>query len=307
MIVPGVQAAAGTQEAVDAITTASRPISGGGDAFRDFSKIRNEIQTDVEMNRVMVGYYLSKESDYFAQQVRANYNRDFFDQNLNLSFGSSYGWDAIDPLADDDTQTGQESRTTWNWNAVATQILTPTTVLRVGGEVDVVSGLQHNPYRNVYAGGQPLPEQHPDSRFRRDAFIRLSQYLKNRSSLKADYVAYSDSWGVVSHTLGAQLYQYVSDDLVFRYRYRFYTQGAADFFRPEYEDSTGIDGYRTADYRLEEFNSHLFGIQANFNLGALSSSRAALRRLDFRMKYERYFNSKNFSADIFESGLSYRF
>jgi hypothetical protein len=32
-----------------------------------------------------------------------------------------------------------------------------------------------------------------------------------------------------------------------------------------------------------------------------------LRRMNLNLKYERYFNTNNFSANIFESGLSYAF
>lgn len=304
--VPGVDAQAGTQEAVDAITTASRPIRAGGDAFRDFSKVRNEFQTGVAFPRVQAGYYLSTESDYFAQQLRGSCNRDFLDRNLNLLVGSSYGWDAIEPLEDDDTATGNDRRTTWNWNAVATQILSPTLVLRAGGDITLVKGLQHNPYRNVYAGGAPRPERHPDQRVRRDAFLRFSKYLKNRSSIQLDLAAYGDDWGLTSHAVGGRLNQYVTEDILVRYRYRFYSQNAADFYRPEYEDSTGAGGYLTADYRLGSFDSHLFGALVEFNLGGLTH-RAMLRRVNLSLKYERYFNTNNFSANIFESGLSYAF
>ena len=113
-------------------------------------------------------------------------------------------------------------------------------------------------------------------------------------------------WGVTSHSLGGRLNQYISEDVLVRYRYRYYTQGAADFYQGEYADSTGINGYRTADYRLEEFGSHLFGVHVDFNLGGLAN-RPMLRRIHLELKYERYFNSSNFSANIFESGLSYKF
>lgn len=305
--VPGVEAAAGTQEAVDAITTASRPIRNGADAFRSFSKDRNEFQGDIGNRRVKVGYYVSKESDYFAQQVRTSLNRDFFEENLNLKVGSSYGWDAIDPLQDEDTATGKDHRTTWNCNAVATQILSPTLLVRVGGDLTLVHGLQHNPYRNVYAGGGPVPERHPDARTRTDAFIRVSKYLKNRSSLRASYIAYRDDWGVTSHTLDGRLSQYVTEDVLVRYRYRFYTQSGADFYREEYADPTGIDGYRTADYRLQPFNAHLFGAEIDMNLGLFRARPDVLRHLHLTLGYQRYFNTGNFSANILESGLNFTF
>ena len=307
VIIPAIDAAVGTQEAADAITSASRPITGNLDGFQDFSKVRNELQGEVATRRMRVGYYVSLEDDYFAQLVRGGYNHDFFDENLNLSLGSSYAWDAIDPLTDEDTSGDKDTRTTWNWNAVVTQILSPTTVLSVGGDVTLVQGIQHNPYRNVYAGGGPQSERHPDERVRLDSFLKLSKYLKNRSSIQGHYVAYRDDWGVTSHSLEARLNQYVTEDAIVRWRYRFYTQTAADFYRDEYVDPTGIDGFRSADYRLEAFNAHLFGAQLNLNLGVLHRSSALLERSHFRLKFERYFNSNNFSANIFESGLVHEF
>jgi len=305
--VPGVEGQAGSQETVDAITSASRPISGTGDAFREFSKVRNEIQADIGNERLTAGYYLSKESDYFAQLARAGVNRDFFRQNLNISVAGSVGWDAIEPLLDDDTPGTSDSRTSLYGNIVATQVLTPTTVLRAGAELNRVSGLQYNPYRNVYAGGTPVPELHPERRLRRDVFLKVSQYFRNNSSLKVSYRLYSDDWGITSHTVGAWLNQYVTRDVIVRYRYRYYTQTAAWFYRDEYADAAGINGYRTGDYRLEDFDAHLFGAQISFHLGALNRNNALLRGMDLRFEYERYFNSNNFSANVLESGLAYRF
>ena len=104
-----------------------------------------------------------------------------------------------------------------------------------------------------------------------------------------------------------RLNQYITENAIVRYRYRFYTQTAADFYSDDYVDPTGIDGFRTADYRLEAFNSHLFGARLDLNLGVLHRSSALLGRAHFNLKFERYFNSNNFSANILESGLVYKF
>jgi hypothetical protein len=307
VIIPAVEAPAGSQEAVDAITTASRPIARDADAFEDFTKIRNEITGELGYKRVNVGYYVSKESDYFAQQVKGNVDRDFFGQNLNLSAGTSYSWDSIEPLADQDGTSEKDTKTTVHVNVVATQVVTPTTLLRVGGEFNFVEGLQHNPYRSVYAGGGPVRERHPDKRDRRDLFVKVTQYFGNQSSIRGEYRLYNDDWGIDSHTLGARLSQYVTDRMWVRYRYRYYTQDAADFARDEYETSDGIDGYRTGDYRLTELSSHLFGATLDVNLGTLSSTSTILQQLGLTLTYERYFNSNNFSANVLESGLTFRF
>jgi hypothetical protein len=303
--VPGITAPPGSQEAVDAITTASRPISGN--AYQDFIKLRNEFEGEVARGGAAVDYYASQEQDYRAHQLGARYHRDVMSDLLDVSVGTSYGWDAIDPLPDDDTHTSPDTKTTLHVNAVATRILSPTTLFRVGIETNVVDGLQHNPYRNVYAGGTVMPERHPDHRERRDAFMRVNQYLPNRSSLKLNYRYYQDDWGVDSHELGSRLGQYITRGLSARWEYRWYTQTRADFYRDEYESVDGIDGYRSGDYRLNRLSSHLFGAGLDADLDALAESSPILRHLALWFTYERYFNSNNYSADILETGLDFRF
>lgn len=305
VVIPAISAPVGSQEAVDAITTASRPIAGN--AYQDYVKVRNEVQGELARGPASLEYYVSSESDYLAQQLGASYDRDFMDQQLNISVGTSYGWDAIAPLADDDTQTAASTKTTMHWNAVATQILSPTTLLRLGLEYNIVDGLQHNPYRNVYAGGGPVGERHPNHRERRDAFLKLNQYLSNRSSLKLNYRLYNDDWGILSHEIGSKLSQYVTHGLSARYEYRYYTQTAADFYRNEYAAADGIGGYRSGDYRTAPLSSHLFGVTLNLDLNAYAVENAVMSRMALFFNYDRYFNSNNYSANILETGLDYRF
>jgi len=303
--IPGISAPPGSQEAVDAITTASRPIAGN--PYQDYVKSRNEVQGDVDMGRAAANYYVSSEIDYLAQQLGGNVNRDFSDQRLNISMGTSYGWDQIKPLLNGTVQAVGGTKTTLHWNAVATRILSPTTLLRWGVEYNVVNGLQHNPYREVYAGGTYVPERHPDHRERRDTFLRLNQYLPNRSSLKFSYRFYNDDWGITSHELGSSLSQYVTHAIAASYEYRYYTQTHADFYRSEYLTTAGVDGYLTGDYRMNDLASHLFGTSLRMNLEDLAASHPLLGRAVLWLDYQRYFNSNNYSANIFETGLDLHF
>ena len=303
--VPGIEAPAGSQEAVDAINTASRPIRGN--AFQDFTKTRNEFEGSMTRGGAALNYYHSIESDYLARQLGGSFNRDLRNDQLNVSVGTSYGWDDIEPLSNDNTISAGDRKKTLHWNAVATQILTSTTMLRLGLEDNIVDGLQHNPYRRVYAGGSSVPENHPRRRDRRDAFVKLNQYLPNRSSLKLDYRFYTDDWGVLSHETSTQLSQYLTHGLFAQYQYRFYTQSAADFYRPEYVATSGVDGYLTGDYRLGPLSSHLFGVTLNFDLGQLAAETKGLRNFNLTFDYERYFNNTNYSADILETGIDFRF
>jgi Protein of unknown function (DUF3570) len=186
-------------------------------------------------------------------------------------------------------------------------VISPTTMLRFGVEMNLVNGLQHNPYRNVYAGGSNVPERHPDHRSRRDAFVKINQYLQNRSSLRFSYRFYNDDWGVDSHEAESKLSQYITQGVFAEYVYRYYAQSSADFWRDTYTSASGVDGYLTGDYRLGPLSSHLFGMSLNFDLGTLAADIPGLRRFAVRLDYERYFNSNNYSANFLETGLDFRF
>jgi hypothetical protein len=301
VVFPAIEAPPGSAEAADAITSASRPIANSSDPYQDYVKTRNSFEGGVTYHGYNAGYYVSMESDYFAQMVSFGYNHDLHGDNLNLALGASYSWDSIEPLDDEDTAGIPDYRRTTYWNVVATQVVTKTTVLRVGVEFNRVQGLQEDPYRNVYVAGSNVPENHPDERMRQDFFVGLSQFVYNRSSVKLDYRYYSDDWGISSQMVGLKLNQYVNDDFIFRYRYRYYTQLPSDFYRIEYTDANGVGGYQTGDYRLGDFGAHLFGGQVQWHPRNLFGRIGA--HSEFTFGYERYFNSNNFSADVFETGL----
>lgn len=305
VVFPAIDAPPGSQEAADAITSASRPIANSADPYQDYVKSRNSFEGSVAYQGYSAGYYVSMESDYFAQMLSASYNRDFNGDNLNIAVSASYSWDSIEPLEDSDTQGVPDYRRTTYWSLVATQVITKSTVLRGGAEFNHVRGLQEDPYRNVYVAGTNVPEHHPDERMRTDLFLGLSQYIYNRSSVKLDYRYYSDDWGVTSHMIGLKLNQYVNDQFTFRYRYRYYAQLPSDFFRVDYTEPGGVDGYQTGDYRLGDFGAHLFGGQVQWYPHRLFGRFGA--RSQITLGYERYFNSNNFSADVFETGLQVAF
>ena len=307
VVFPAIDAPPGSQEAVDAITTASRPIGRNSDPYEDFVKVRDEFQATAAYRRARATYYVSTESDYFAQMVTLNYNHGFMTDNLNISVGASYAWDNIQPLEDNDTAGTPDFRRTLHGNVIVTQILTPTTVVRFGGEFNRVRGLQHDPYRNVYVAGTNVPELHPKERDRWVGFLNVSQYITNRSSVQVDYRYYEDDWDVSSHTIGGRLNQYITDAVVMRYRYRYYTQGPAFFFREDYTIAGGVNGFHTGDYRLGDYGAHLFGGRILWYPHRALGKLGFLQHAQLVFSYEHYFNDYNFSANIYETGFQITF
>lgn len=88
-------------------------------------------------------------------------------------------------------------------------------------------------------------ETHPVQRTRVAGFFKLNTYLQSLdAALWLDYRIYGDDWGVISHTIGAKLYQNVTDRLMIRYRYRFYSQSAAYFYSENYPLVNGPGFFR---------------------------------------------------------------
>ena len=69
VVIPGAAVMPGSQEAVDSISGASRPIAATSDPYADWSKGRHQLEASAKWRGTTGGYYVSREDDYFAQQV----------------------------------------------------------------------------------------------------------------------------------------------------------------------------------------------------------------------------------------------
>ena len=58
---------------------------------------------------------------------------------------------------------------------------------------------------------------------------------------------------------------------------------------------------------MSPLSSHLFGVSLNADLSVLAPDSPTLRRFALTFDYERYFNNENYSADILETGVEFRF
>jgi hypothetical protein len=300
----------GSPENIDAITAASRPVRSTADSKSQYTKQRQEITGALAWRprgsalRGSASYYVSRESDFLGQQVGAEVARDWFGGSTMLALRTSYGFDALHP----DEHTGGDPTARQRQNVdvttVWTQSLDPKTQTQLGLEVNTVHGFQANPYRHVYSGGQILPETHPEERLRHAVFGQIDRYLGTRSSLTLGGRYYGDDWGIRAGTFDASFNQYIGDRLIVRYRYRYHTQTAATFYRDLYESVDGVDGYRTADYKLQDMNSNLFGIKASV---PFEGTTRWLDGLVLDLKYERYFDSHSFAANVLEAGFGWPF
>jgi len=88
----------------------------------------------------------------------------------------------------------------------------------------------------------------------------------------------------------------------------------SDAFAYELSTRQWIDAFsgwdRSIDslvHRLGELSSHLFGAALRADLEAFAPTRTFVRRMTLWLDLERYFNSNNYSANVVETGVDFRF
>jgi len=295
----------GASYLVDTITSASQ--AAGARTDRRFTEIRHDVtlvagheldlgwgHLDLSLN----GRY-SYEPDYQSVGGGAIGKLSLNERSTVLRLGASYIHDTVGmvlrganrvaggrDLSDRGTQGTLDALV---FNLGLEQVLTPRLTLAVGYDLGLAYGYQHNPYRTVgIDGGAPVPESHPDQRTRHNAHARLAWYIPDTgTALHAMYRAYLDDWDIAALTPEGRIYQELGDLLMLRLRYRYYTQTAAFFVKPEGQ-YTGEETYLTVDPKMTEFHTHLLGTMLLVRLEFLEQSPLELMwesTLEFTFEY----------------------
>jgi hypothetical protein len=287
---------------LDGISGASKPATSN--PLAAYVKNRNEFIASLNTSNWNTTAYYSIENDYIGRLLGFGISQDFNQKNTILSLNLSYGYDTIKPIGKNATFT----RTNILGTAAITQTLSPTAIMRIGLDVSRLDGYQSNPYRTPSVAGIPTLERHPKQRTRVAGYVKLNKHLNPaNSALWTEYRLYGDDWGIISHTIGLQFYQNLSKRLLIRYRYRFYKQNSAYFWRQDYSLLPRVPSFFTDDYKLEPFNSHLYGFHVSYRLEGLRKNLPIFEHSTVDVKYERFFTSNNFTANIFQIGLTFEY
>lgn len=290
-----------TFPALDGVSSASRPMRR---ATQEFRKSRGQVIAGAEQalggdTRAAANYYFSQEVDYRSQAVMGSLTQELFQKNLTVSLRAQYTWDSVGEI----TTTGaliNRFKETHQASLAVTQLLSPTTILRVGGDGFRLMGYLQDPYRD---------DSHPDQRWRQAAWGELSQYLRGLDgSLVANYRYYWDDWDVVSQTVKLRLNKYLNKDWIFSPWYRYYIQSGA-YFAGNGKD----EPLHTGDYKLTAFESNTMGADLTWYLRSLGRKRASLDFLansSVSLLYFHYFNNaqdRRFSCDVVQTRIGFSY
>ena len=297
-------------------------VSGASSAVNGGSDTRHAVTVGVSRNFANIigveAYYdYSAEKDYSSSTPTLTLKKDLFDKNTTLTAGYSRNSDTIDGKF----MTNEADRTTDNFFAGITQVLSPVMVAQLGYSHSNSSGHLSEGIRLVPLGTTDpatcvdisvdcAVEAFPSER-KRDAYIiGLSRYfteglggLMDRSAVKLTFRYYDDSWDVNSWMGEAEFHRYLFDNLIMRLNYRYYTQSKAFFVKDTY---TAPDQYKSSSPQFEEKDTNLIGLKFTYLLAdPVQAWKVAVNSLE--AKYEFYTESIGVDAHILMGGLRLSF
>ncbi|MEO7094035.1 MAG: DUF3570 domain-containing protein [Polyangiales bacterium] len=258
---------------VDAITSASS--SSGADDAKPFTEKRYEggigYTHEVEEFRLGADGKYSTESDYKSIYVGLRAEADLAQKNTTLGLGLGLSKDTINAGAAQglsvptlECEPGEAKTecklTAYSLFASGSQILGKNLVAGLTYDVSKANGYQSNPYRMALADDGVAPERHPTTRTRA-AFAGSIRYFipVTQTTLIGAYRYYRDNWEVHAHTPEIRIVQQVGYSADASFRYRFYKQDQAYFYRDRYVSiDPSVSKYLSDDVKLDDFTTHTF-------------------------------------------------
>ena len=197
-----------------------------------------------------------------------------------------------------------------------TQVLTPNDIVQLNVTRGFGSGYFNDPYK--------LFENRPDTRNTWIGLVRWNHYIEgSNAALRTSYRYYNDTFGVQSHTFGAEWVQPMGQ-WTFTPGVRYYTQKAADFFIEPVLDAQGnydtaastrkallTSGFRSGDQRLSGFGAVTLSLKIAYAINANTS-------VDFKIENYRQSGDwalggggtqglDNLNAQFYQVGITHRF
>jgi hypothetical protein len=262
---------------VDVITNATKSMSD----FR--SEISAGIAQKFHLTTLTGDYIYSVENDYSSHNVDLGLSQDLFEKNSTLAFGASFSQNAVGRTGD---QLFHRSLTVLGVSGAWTQVLNKRTIAQLSYSFSYNDGYQASPYRFVRVESNDfsqilfkVPETEPNERYRHAAVIALNRYLFSDSALGVDYRFYSDSWGIIAHTVQARWFIAIRD-VTIRLRERFYYQSQANFYREHYTQ-TDLQPFMTADRELSTFWSNVAGAKLSWRLPLVHRALELEAKVDY--------------------------
>jgi len=298
----------------------------GKQAFNEERNAGSLVITKRFANRdeLIVGGDYSRESDFDAKTVSLEYMHYLnASHNTSLNLGASYGFneilsftnsstttrnrrddDRFEREDDYDTSSGasrKETSTSLNVQAGITQILSPTSSMKVAGFAIMDEGYLTNPHAFVVRDYSTAPklvgENRPDTRRAYGVDLKYITLLGERMSYQVGYRYYTDDWKINSHTIENDLYYKLGKRVTLGAGLRYYTQTEASFYNGAKDYFTNEE-FASSDERLSSFDALTYKANLDFKQND---------KISYNIGGEFYSQSTGLDATLITVGAKFRF
>jgi hypothetical protein len=257
------------------------------------------------------GFINSVEPDYKANTSYYSISQDMFGDLTTVTLSYSRGWDQIfrdiksnGVIVNDPTFHQRADHRVYGLSL--SQILTRNLIGTLNYQFSSDQGYLASPYREIRFqdpnnpdGYSLAPQIYPNTRTMDAVSASLKYYLPYRAALTAKYRFFTDSWGIVAHTVQVDYVQPVRR-WTLDGNIRYYRQGAASFYSDLFPYANYAN-YMARDRELAAFHSITLGLEASYafsiphmpwiqkSTATLSLDRMMISYLDYRdALYSKY-------------------
>ena len=270
---------------------------------------------------VAVSYGNSRESDYVSNGYSVNTLTDFNQKNTMLLLG----WGHTDDRIMEKFWTQDRNKTGDDLIAGVTQLISPEMSVTANVSYGRSTGFMSDPYKIVSTTmldllpgfPQTPPENRPREKEKVSIFLGANRHFERLDgALDGSYRFYTDSFGIVSHTVELKWVQRLGSHFTLEPSIRYYRQCAADFYYynldsagivtsldPTFETGTGSAPYYSSDYRLSKMETANLGIKFSYIINDHASldftyERYLMRGLDHVTPQDAYTNANTLTFGI---------
>jgi hypothetical protein len=289
----------GTVDSVAGATPTGRPAPEGSEQV-----VLTEIHTrrkawsgsyaeQIKNFNIGVGFAESREPDYVSRGWSVNTLTDFNEKNTTLRVGVAGTDDRVEVFFLPEYL----PKHTRSVIVGVTQVLDRLTFVTVNVTLSADDGYLSEPHKFVEKGVEIFPgvvleesfgENSPNERQSGSIYTALNRaFPRLQGALEGSYRLYSDTYGIVAHTLEVSWKQHVGPRLILEPLARYYQQTAARFYYYNLDDTPivpvripmGTAPYYTSDFRLSAEDDFTCGLKATVKVAD---------RLQLVASYERF-------------------
>jgi hypothetical protein len=224
---------------VDAVSNASIDVVTTASAFKE-KRVATDFGADwlVGGTTLSLAYNRSEEPDYIAEGVGLDVATEVYGGMTTVSLGFTRARD----LVGQKLVPGWIDRALhWQYRAGVTQILSPRWLVSLNAEAVSDEGFLGSPYRAARVFGAAVPERNPRTRSSRAVKLRSitdTSAIVPRSSFRAEYRYYWDTWDVKAHTTEIGVAQHLAPRFIVEALVRRYSQTKALFYSDDAQVET---------------------------------------------------------------------